>query len=161
MPGDSSHHNSGGFIPFVDPSEKWLRVWFGACAVALLAEFLLDSFLDIGLGFTVLSVTFAVALAAAVSVQMTGRSAVRTLRKLNYRLCPDCRYILNRLPDAGFCPECGRAYSADELKKLWTKAYRIREAPNPEGVNTPSTPSPHNSHTPPASPTPPPGASTN
>jgi ssDNA-binding Zn-finger/Zn-ribbon topoisomerase 1 len=47
----------------------------------------------------------------------------RTVQRFAFQLCPGCRYHLAHLPDPGVCPECGRAFSREELKRAWVTAY--------------------------------------
>jgi rubrerythrin len=35
------------------------------------------------------------------------------------RMCLDCGYPLEGLPDEHNCPECGEAYETAELRALW------------------------------------------
>ena len=81
----------------------------------------------------------------------------RQTQDLDFMVCPDCGYRLTGLPPIGNCPECGESYSPEMLRAAWSIKY------GPESLvpDTPSTPSPPVPHTRPASPTPPPGASTN
>jgi hypothetical protein len=39
------------------------------------------------------------------------------------RLCPECDYDLSACPASGDCPECGRAYTPQSLKKHWESLY--------------------------------------
>jgi len=42
-------------------------------------------------------------------------------RAAEYRVCPECGYLLTGLPDAGNCPECGTAYTLEALRRLWER----------------------------------------
>ena len=43
----------------------------------------------------------------------------REVRELNGFVCWRCGYRLNGLAEAGTCPECGKAYALDELRRRW------------------------------------------
>lgn len=45
------------------------------------------------------------------------------LKRLDFRVCLFCRYDLSRLPEAGACPECGKTYEVDLLKRSWIWTY--------------------------------------
>ncbi len=51
------------------------------------------------------------------------RQGARFLRANDGMVCPKCRYLLRDLPGAGNCPECGRSYTAAELRRLWSQVY--------------------------------------
>ena len=43
------------------------------------------------------------------------------IRKIDYRVCTDCGYLLTGLGDSGACPECGKGFQLDELRKIWQR----------------------------------------
>jgi rubrerythrin len=45
------------------------------------------------------------------------------VRKMGYLFCPYCDYDLKGLPQKHVCPECGRPYDADELRREWEEAF--------------------------------------
>ncbi len=52
------------------------------------------------------------------------RSYIRFYRKVikyDYKICLYCGYILVGLPDISNCPECGRTYHVEYLRKVWPK----------------------------------------
>lgn len=51
------------------------------------------------------------------------RRAKRLIAEHDSMICPRCRYLLDDLGESGACPECGRAYTASELRELWHRAY--------------------------------------
>ncbi len=51
-------------------------------------------------------------------------SARSRLRSKGYKICPQCQYNLNNLPDQGACPECGFSYTPEILKERWELHYK-------------------------------------
>ncbi len=56
------------------------------------------------------------------------RRAKAVVEAADFKICPRCRYSLKGLDDQGDCPECGRRYSQDELRRTWTAAYELAGA---------------------------------
>lgn len=146
---------NSGIRPFVSNREPWLRNTHHVSLATLVACYSVG-YLAPRLALVVLVPSISVAAVSGLILLHYRRSATAQLRDLNFRMCPGCRYVLAGLADSGACPECGDAYDVETLGLIWSRAYRVRS-----GINTPSKPSPQNPRTPPASPTPPPGASTN
>ena len=43
----------------------------------------------------------------------------REVRELKGLVCWQCGYCLHGLAEAGTCPECGKNYTAEELRRRW------------------------------------------
>ncbi len=54
----------------------------------------------------------------------------KELRAVDFKMCPQCGYLLKGLPDVHTCPECGTAYDIEEVKKNWDAATRPDGAGN-------------------------------
>jgi hypothetical protein len=119
--------NAPGFRPFVSNREPWLRGTRNFSLVALaLCLFVgcMTPWITLGVVVTCLGI----AGVSGLILLRHRRTAKSTLRELDYRVCPGCRYILTGLADAAACPECGSPYTRDALKTIWRRQYRIREA---------------------------------
>ena len=80
-----------------------------------------------GADWPILWPTVAVVAATAGSVAvllMYRRNTRRLLRRISYRMCLNCRQVLQGLPDQGICPECGTAYDLGRLTAVWQEEYR-------------------------------------
>lgn len=66
-----------------------------------------------------------VALADVLVVFLFGRQIrrkfARYLSDKDGLVCPDCGYLLDALPEAHTCPECGRAYRFKDVRDYWLK----------------------------------------
>ncbi len=59
------------------------------------------------------------------------RMVLRQLRlaaKEHYRICLQCGYLLNQLPDEHHCPECGIYYDYQALRAAWLGVARNADA---------------------------------
>jgi hypothetical protein len=52
------------------------------------------------------------------------RRILRTARSTNFRTCKHCGYDLRAIEEPGPCPECGRAFTAGELRVYWETQTR-------------------------------------
>lgn len=122
---------------YVDPVERqWARcchiyVSYGRVRIALIAVTLVVATLSVIFqsysvpGRRVLSILCLVLIVLSVVAGRWRRRRIgRHIRASDYRVCPQCRYLLAGLPDAGRCPECGFEYSKDILIKYWEGALR-------------------------------------
>lgn len=67
-------------------------------------------------------------LAATITIAIwlsLNRRSKQFIQRINYRLCPRCRYDLTASPPDGACPECGRSYTEADLRSIWRRAYRL------------------------------------
>ncbi len=52
------------------------------------------------------------------------RSRARSfLEEIDYRMCPECRYLLTGLGDEGRCPECSAHFEPQQLRYIWKLRY--------------------------------------
>lgn len=56
---------------------------------------------------------------AAVADWVVARRMRRRSRESGYRHCGHCLHDLRGLGSGGACPECGRAFEMDELRRAW------------------------------------------
>lgn len=43
----------------------------------------------------------------------------KALRRIDFQVCPYCRYDLRELPPQGVCPECGVKFDPGSLERHW------------------------------------------
>lgn len=67
----------------------------------------------------------AAAVIAAAAWLLCWSRSKRLIQRTGLRLCPGCRYDLSACQTDGACPECGRRYTHDDLRRLWKAAYKL------------------------------------
>ncbi len=71
------------------------------------------------IGLVLCVITFVFVFLHIVLDDKARRKFVARVADDEYRVCPQCGYLLSGLPDQGKCPECGRGYSIEELERIW------------------------------------------
>jgi ribosomal protein L37AE/L43A len=63
------------------------------------------------------------------------RRLINEIRKRNYYVCPNCRYLLTQEVGAQHCPECGQVFTDGMLRSIWEAAvsYPNRKCGAKEG----------------------------
>jgi rRNA maturation endonuclease Nob1 len=56
------------------------------------------------------------------------RRLLERIRRGNLLVCPGCEYSLENSKESGVCPECGRAYDMDEVRRTWVRCLRQWQA---------------------------------
>ena len=51
------------------------------------------------------------------------RRARKRLAAADFLLCPKCDYPLNHLGASGQCPECGKPFTAAQVRRTWRRCH--------------------------------------
>ena len=65
----------------------------------------------------------------ASTVWLWERRLMRRLRAADYKLCPQCGFVLMGHKGSFNCPECGEACDLDKIQAAWRSFHPITEPP--------------------------------
>lgn len=104
---------------------------FAAALMVVMLKFLPRSFAPFALSLGPLAWFSAVGIAVcAVKLSEAHMDGKKIAAEARWKICPSCEYDLSALEDRGTCPECGDAYTVEELSKIWSAVYeRLEEKP--------------------------------
>ncbi|QOJ00634.1 MAG: hypothetical protein HRU70_09080 [Phycisphaeraceae bacterium] len=104
-----------------DENAGWLIVLI-AIALLVLITLTLDRSTHSGVALSSL-ILYAGYIALASTLLLHRRRHAKRIENAQWALCPTCGYDLRTLPQRGACPECGRTYSRDAVRRFWINKY--------------------------------------
>lgn len=123
--GESAARTISMLIVFGQPLAMWALIRFVVFPARPTTPFGPAGPSPLPLAWTLLIASLVLSLLAFAVWSVLWTRAKREVQRLHFRLCPNCRYDLSACQPDGLCPECGRAYTDADLRRIWRAAYRL------------------------------------